>query len=65
MEETKYKAGDLVQLKSGGPLMTVSEQVMNLVHVTWWNGGTSDFSRESFYADCLEAADPVEKPSKF
>lgn len=36
------EAGDVVQLKSGGPEMTVVEVDGNTITCHWWNGKTMD-----------------------
>lgn len=49
-----FKTGDVVQVKSGGPVMTVlteGEQVECL----WFAEGAEVFHRETFPAACLEA----------
>ena len=49
------KIGDVVQLKSGGPKMTVNEMVNTQANCIWFVGGT----RESGYCD-PEALDKVQ-----
>ena len=49
-----FKKGDVVQVKSGGPVMTVlaeGEQVECL----WFAEGSETFQRDTFPAVCLEA----------
>jgi uncharacterized protein YodC (DUF2158 family) len=36
--DDEIKAGDLVQLKSGGPCMTVSHVLKNMAVCVWFNG---------------------------
>lgn len=63
----KYKTGDIVQLKSGGPKMTVEEYSPHLGHgkgsVVWcqWFAG-SKHEKANFPEDSLEPA-TVEKKS--
>jgi uncharacterized protein YodC (DUF2158 family) len=40
MTQNKYKEGDLVQLKSGGPIMTVTDVASSgqHVHTKWFSG---------------------------
>lgn len=35
----QFSAGDLVQLKSGGPAMTVNHVHGDMVHAAWFVGG--------------------------
>ena len=49
-----FKAGDVVQLKSGGPLMTVSEVNGSIVHCRWFVGAEEKSS--SFSPEMLKAA---------
>lgn len=35
MEESKFKVGDVVKLKSGGPVMTVSSEIKDGVQWTY------------------------------
>lgn len=49
-----FRAGDVVQLKSGGPLMTVSEIDGNTVHCGWM-AGTEEKS-SSFPSEMLKSA---------
>jgi uncharacterized protein YodC (DUF2158 family) len=57
MKETGFKKGDIVQLKSGGPQLTVGQihEVMGepYVRCTWWNEDESKFSEYSFSPECL------------
>lgn len=36
MAEEKFEVGDLVQLKSGGPIMTVRHSYGNRVYTVWF-----------------------------
>jgi uncharacterized protein YodC (DUF2158 family) len=49
-----FKTGDVVQLKSGGPLMTVSEMDGNTVHCRWMNG--SEEKSSSYPSEMLKPA---------
>lgn len=59
--KTKFKQGDIVQLKSGGPKMTVSDPDSGLtgniirVDCQWFSG--AKLNRGSFAEDVLEAVD--------
>ena len=50
-----FKAGDVVQLKSGGPLMTVSEADGNVVQCRWFNG--TEEKASSYTPELLKPAD--------
>lgn len=59
-DEQKWKIGDVVQLKSGGPLMTVSKPTemadgQPAVHVTWFDGNKR--LNDTFVSALLEASD--------
>jgi uncharacterized protein YodC (DUF2158 family) len=62
----KYNTGDVVQLKSGGPKMTVEEYspggIENMLHVwcSWFAG--SKHERAIFPEDTLEPAKFEKKP---
>jgi len=49
-----FQVGDVVQLKSGGPLMTVSELQGNIVHCRWFVGNEEKSS--SFASELLKSA---------
>lgn len=49
-----FKIGDVVQLKSGGPLMTVFEIDGSSVHCRWFDG--HDEKASSFPSEMLKAA---------
>lgn len=55
--ETKFQAGDVVALKSGGPKMTVEEIGSIFIRVVWIpkDGDKSEY--DSFHPDCLEKAE--------
>lgn len=53
MAEQKFKTGDDVVLKSGGPRMTVNKYVSgDSIKCDWFNG--SDFNSNTFLQDQLE-----------
>ena len=57
MSDTVFKAGDVVQLKSGGPAMTVGEiRFDGWVSCTWFDGG-KDKSRY-FEPELLQIYNP-------
>jgi len=39
---SKFKIGDIVQLKSGGPKMTVTAVMDTLVHAAWFAGSKKE-----------------------
>jgi uncharacterized protein YodC (DUF2158 family) len=38
----KFKIGDIVQLKSGGPKMTVTSVLEKVVHTAWFAGSKKE-----------------------
>jgi len=38
----KFKIGDIVQLKSGGPKMTVTQVLERVVHTAWFAGSKKE-----------------------
>ena len=40
------ESGDLVQLKSGGPMMTILEKTKDGVHCIWFNQAQGSFRQE-------------------
>jgi uncharacterized protein YodC (DUF2158 family) len=62
MAEQKFKTGDDVVLKSGGPRMTVREYVADgKVQCDWFNG-SDDYNNKTFLQDQL---DLYESPPNF
>ncbi len=63
MAKGDYSKGDIVQLKSGGPKMTVSnpEAYMGTVECQWFSG--SKLNEGRFPPDVLKPAEE-EKPKK-
>lgn len=54
----KFKVGDVVQLKSGGPEMTVTDAGEQFVTVMYWNPNKSEFgSLHSIDAESLVKVD--------
>ena len=47
-----FKPGDVVQLKSGGPAMTVSKVEGDICHCAWFTG--AEVKRSSFKTETLE-----------
>lgn len=61
----QFKDGDLVQLKSGGPTMTVtntSTEGKGIVYTKWFAG--SKLESGNFPAEALQAPPPKEPKSK-
>lgn len=56
MADEKIKAGDVVQLKSGGPSMTVQYLSGHAAVCHWFNG--NDAKQYEFYLDQLKKVDP-------
>lgn len=54
-----FKIGDTVMLRSGGPLMTVTNIIDWLVMVTWFEG--NNVFNNSFHKDALRV---IEIPAK-
>ena len=38
----KFKIGDIVQLKSGGPKMTITKVLEEVVHTAWFAGSKKE-----------------------
>lgn len=59
-EATTFAPGSLVQLKSGGPVMTVEEQYRNdeLICVCWFSG--TELQRDAFERVALQEQVPQE-----
>ena len=57
MAHQEFKVGDVVRLRSGGPLMTVVNPQTSQgkeVWCEWWNEGTSKFENRGFLPEVLE-----------
>jgi uncharacterized protein YodC (DUF2158 family) len=59
---SKLKTGDIVQLKSGGPKMTIEEvlPVGNVVKCQWFAG--SKLETGLFHPESIKPFEPEEKP---
>lgn len=70
MREKKWPAvGDIVQLRSGGPLMTVSAEVRSEVEFekvyyfcVWFSNDSSSLRGERFLAEILTVVEKERKP---
>jgi uncharacterized protein YodC (DUF2158 family) len=57
----EFKSGDVVRLKSGGPVMTAGRgfddtvEKKRMVYCQWWDDKKKDFNERAFYVDMLEA----------
>ncbi len=58
----RFKVGEIVRLKSGGPDMTIADRDIGLVHCRWFDSGneardawfeteTLEFADDGFYED--------------
>jgi len=55
MPSQRFKTGDEVQLKSGGPIMTVEKYSgEHMVVCIWFEGGKGDKKSDSFLEDTLK-----------
>jgi uncharacterized protein YodC (DUF2158 family) len=57
-----FKGGDVVQLKSGGPAMTVSKERRAGELVCEWFDVTGKYQSQDFEPDSLKAYDPPTMP---
>lgn len=55
--EMKLKLGDIVQLKSGGPKMTVTKVLERYIHTAWFAGSKSESGIFPFQAVILYQED--------
>ncbi len=46
MDKKEIKAGDVVRLKSGSPLLTVHDVYENCLCVTWYDEASGEFRRD-------------------
>lgn len=61
MDQARFKVGDQVELKSGGPTMTVTGYVYNgNVDAKWFSGGK--LSSGEFPSGSLQLAEPPSPP---
>lgn len=50
----KFKVGDIVQLKSGGPIMTVDDiDLYPSIHTKWFDSTDNSYCEDRFSADSL------------
>lgn len=55
MSEQRFKTGDQVQLRSGGPIMTVEKYSgEKMVACIWFEGGRGDKKSDNFLEDTLK-----------
>lgn len=62
---TMHKIGDLVKLKSGGPVMTVDESSSKTVNVKWFDSNATQVQSATFAQDAVVPAfggDPSNAP---
>jgi uncharacterized protein YodC (DUF2158 family) len=59
MVEIKFKKGDVVQLKSGGPWMTIEEVDQDDVSCAWFLN--NELKRDEFEAETLEIVNTDKK----
>ena len=61
MSNDLFKEGDVVELKSGGPLMTVSGEGKfggrDMLVCRWWNTSTEKFETDHFIQSALRKYD--------
>lgn len=55
MPASAFKAGDRVELKSGGPAMTVSSVASNKVTCVWWDQPKQAYTERIFESAVLQA----------
>lgn len=53
------KAGDIVELKSGSPKMTISHLDQYKAYCIWWNETKGTFSSDEFQLNTLQLSPPV------
>ena len=54
-----FEPGDVVELKSGGPAMTVIEVKEDGVHCMWYGEAADELRTEIIPAICVEKASPL------
>ncbi|MCA0399386.1 MAG: YodC family protein [Proteobacteria bacterium] len=52
-----FKIGDVVQMKSGGPAMSVVSTTDEKAECLWFAEGSETFQRDTFPMACLEAVE--------
>jgi uncharacterized protein YodC (DUF2158 family) len=55
-----FKVGDIVQLKTGGPAMTITyiDEDSGEVTCKWFIFASSSYGKENFYPGALKIAEP-------
>ena len=53
-EIPKFESGDIVQLKSGGPQMTVSNVNGKIISCMWWEKSKNDYNERDFNENLLD-----------
>jgi uncharacterized protein YodC (DUF2158 family) len=56
---TEFEIGDLVELRSGSPTMTVSDVEINIVHCQYWNPTAQKFQKADFDFALLRKITPI------
>jgi uncharacterized protein YodC (DUF2158 family) len=59
MAKTNVKVGDVVKLKTGGPLMTVAQVDKGRATCLWFEGGPINWSPNSVFGVDLAALEKV------
>ena len=61
-EERRFKLGDTVRLRSGGPIMTINAKMSGGDwRCQWFSGGGNKLEHADFADEALEAANPHDK----
>lgn len=58
MSDSRFKEGDAVQLKSGGPIMTVIASNENGAKCTWWSHTKEEYGERVFPHSALRQTEP-------
>jgi len=61
VSKPQFQAGDIVELKTGGPAMTVSSVVNGRVFVDWWSTSAAEFKKNDFAPEQLRRRDDLKK----
>lgn len=60
----QFNKGDLVRLKSGGPIMTVASAIGDAVHCTWWREFAAGGYEYAWFSHAMLAApSPANNPA--
>ena len=62
MSDYSWKTGDRVQLKSGGPIMTVKQVLLDDVTCVWWEESKKRFQSPKFPAAMLTRPAKIDLP---